>query len=357
MREGRPEYSVLLRRRLLDAPGSARPFQSCSRFLERLGLGEREKQIHELPARDFVEYRDEDGPGHRLDELGVTLDVVRSLADEAWPFVRGGYARLIEPSTHTEEAPHTSAPAAPGLGRGLPERRAVYRSTAVYGNRVVTIFGSGQGELALTSDDGGHTFRPGGSNLHSELSERCPIDQEGRSFTTMTSGAERVVLSHGPAAVPHVAFLSSARQRLLAVACDAQGLVALVLAGEGRTGQVAARSCAYRGRCVDMRLPELAGEPLAGAVDIARLAGDTIVAVATGGITRVASSRNGGQDWTPWIVAFDRRSLSKDGGERTPFHLLAVADSVLLYGGAARADQSYYLLASADHGATFRAPD
>jgi len=358
IRAGGAGYDTLLRRRVITAPADARPFASCARFLERLGQGDDVARAHQMQAAEFDEFWDRPSTGPSIARVSTSLTALTELAERAWPFVRTGYARLVAPSSHTEEAVHALAAPTPGIGSGLPDRRFVYRSSAVFGDRVVTAMGSGSHSFEFSSDDGGLHFKSGGHGLTSELSERCAVDLEGRSFTLASTGSgERVVLSHGPGAAPHAAVLSSTPHKLLGVVCDEHGLTAVLghAAGDGATTP-SLRTCAYRGACRDLAIPSLGGRPLTLPLDVARIEGDTIIAVATGGITRVSSSRDQGQTWAPWTVAFDRASLETDLGSKTPSRLLRVGTQVLLYAGAARADQAYYVLVSSDHGASFREP-
>ena len=72
---------------------------------------------------------------------------------------------------------------------------------------------------------------------------------------------------------------------------------------------------------------------------------------------RVSSSRDEGRTWTPFYVAFDVAEHPEVRVDvRTPSHLLTVDNRVFLYGGGNRAAQSYSILISDDHGASFRTP-
>ncbi|HSC86973.1 MAG TPA: hypothetical protein VLC09_06865 [Polyangiaceae bacterium] len=355
LREGAPEYTALLRRRVLEAPAKSRPFEGCVRFVERLELDAEQSALHQLEAASFGEFWDEAGAGHALSELNVSAALLSELAERAWPFVRGDYAKLVEPAQHAVEAPHTTQPGSPGVGAGLPVRRAPLRSTAAFGDRVVALLSEGQRELELVSDDGGVHFRAARHAMHSELSERCALDEEGKAFSFVERDQERYVLSQGGGAVPQLAFLAPTSRKLLTIACDRQGLVALLGPVE-EGGAIGARHCAYRGRCSDFELPRLGERAADEGIDLARVGGDTVVSWVTGGIARVASSRDQGRSWTPWTVVFDRQSTNEARPLAPPTQLLAVGDRVLFYGGGARPKDTYHLLVSDDHGATFRAP-
>jgi len=356
IREGRSGYADLLRLRVITAAGDTQPFVRCSRFSDRLGHAPAHERLHELKASAFREFWD-GAEGPSVSQLETSLAALQELADAAWPFVRGKAAHLVQASSHTEEAAHPTAPPEPGVGSGLRDRRFVYRSTAVFGNRVVAAFGSGANLLELVSDDGGVHFSPGRPSEGTELSERCAVDLEGRSFTvTVTDSGERVVLSHGPGAAPHAALLARKEAKLLGVACDGSGLVA-ALQSAASSDAVTFRLCGFRSGCRELAVPSLGGRQPRYPLDIARIDGVTLIAVANGGLTRVTSSRDQGRTWSPWTVAFDQGSVITDLGATAPFRLLRVGPRVLLYGGAKRADEAYYLLASDDYGASFRQPD
>jgi len=122
---------------------------------------------------------------------------------------------------------------------------------------------------------------------------------------------------------------------------------------------VTARICRFRAACVELRLPPLAPGlatphyPL----DLARVDGAIVLAVAAHGLVRVASSRDDGRSWTPYTVAFDRGEYPELAYRmRAPDHLLAMGSRLLLYGGAHREGQSYLVLASDNAGASWRTP-
>lgn len=356
LRSGSPELFRLLRLRVLTAPAESQPFADCEKFSRSLGRTEAQSELHLLQASEFREYLDEESGAPSVQELAPDRGELARLAERAWPFVREGYVRLIQASSHAKEAVHPSAPPAPGVGSGLPARRVLYRSTAAFGDQIVVALGSGAHLSELLSKDGGVNFAPGGRALTSELIERCVIDAEGRAFTvTLTEAGERFVLSHGPGAPPHASYLAERSARLVAIACDASSLVAVLSTPSSGEEELSFRSCPYRRPCQNFQVPRLGQHALRYPLDIARVDGDTVLSIVHGGVTRVTSSRDGGKTWTPWFVAFDRASLARDLGYAPPFRMLTAGDRVLLYGGARRENEPYYLLVSQDQGASFRA--
>jgi hypothetical protein len=74
-------------------------------------------------------------------------------------------------------------------------------------------------------------------------------------------------------------------------------------------------------------------------------------------LVRTASSRDNGQSWAPFIVAFDAAGQTQLRSEvQEPSRLLALGKRVVLYGGAPRPEMTYPVLASDDLGASWHAP-
>jgi hypothetical protein len=356
LREDPAALPELLRRRVVAAEASAVVFGACAMLADQLPLEHRALRAHHAAAAEFVEYRA--GPGvraaHSVADLAFSRAPLEALAEQAWPFVRSGFARLVEPSRGALEAAHPSAPGLPGRGAGLPSGRVTYRSTLQSGARGIAAFGSGANARVVLTEDAGVTWRPGSSSSAAELLDRCVVDQEGRAFSlSTTSSGKRVVVSLGPEAAPFAAALGEQEEKLAGVACDETALVALLVGEPDATGHRPARLrlCPFRRACRELSAPPGPGA-LYFPVDVARVGGDTVVATAHTGVTRVTSSRDDGRSWAPWVLVYD--AAGGGGDAAAPFHLLALGDRVLLYG--APAAKGYPLLVSADHGASFRAP-
>jgi hypothetical protein len=152
-----------------------------------------------------------------------------------------------------------------------------------------------------------------------------------------------------------VAVLAPGELKLAGISCDRTALIAALVEDPDATGHrpVVMRLCPFRRPCEDLNPPELAGSRLYYPADVARVGGDIVIAKAFAGITRVTSSRDGGNHWMPWTVAFD--ALLSPEASGTPFRLLVAGDTVLLYSGSV-ASERYPLLISTDHGASFSAP-
>ncbi len=358
LRSDRSQFLELSRRRVLSAAPLDRPFQSCHPLALRMQLSHAATRIHGAQALDFTEHHH--SPSHTarysVNDLVADTTPLDRLATRAWPFVRSGPAKLMKPSSHAREAAHPASAPRPGWGSGLPERRFLYRSTAPFGDTFVSALGSGANGITLISKNRGVDWVPGGGHLVEELRDHCVADEEGRAFTlSRLNDGRHIVLSQGPSAAPGVSLLAPAALKLASISCDASALVAALVEEPDASGHrpVQLRICPFRRPCQDLTPPDLAGARLYYPADVARLEGDIVLARTWGGVTRVASSRDGGRSWTPWMIAFDRQSAGVDSP--APFRLLVAADMLLLYTGD-DAGGRYPLLVSHDHGASFIAP-
>lgn len=353
LRERPGEFLELVRRRVIQAMPDEKPFASCAPLAERLEMPYRSYRLLGFDAEDFIEYQNRPAPqkGASLVELNFDPAPLVELQQRAWPFVRRGYEELMQPSSHADQAMHPTPPPQPGWGSGLPGRRTLYRSSAAFGKTFVVALGSGANAQVLISKDGGRRFSSGGRNLAADLMDRCAADEEGRGYTLSRLGSgERIVVSQGPGAPPQLAILASADEKVAGIACDNAALVAALALDADETGYrpIVLKECPFRQPCRTLPPPSVGRAGLYYPLDVARMGGDTIVARSSGGITRVASSRDGGRSWTPWTVAYDAEAHPDP--RAAPFRLLAVGESLLLYTGG---EGRYPLLVSEDHGASF----
>jgi hypothetical protein len=346
------EFRVLVRRRLVTAPAADAPFERCAPFALAITRDAAVERAHRAQAFTFAEYGGVARPAHVLGELAVSSESLVEQARKAWPLVRG-YAALIKPSLGGKEAPHPVAPAAPALGRGLTPARAYYRVARVTADGVIFARGAGANLEVFRSSDGGASFKAAPPVLAHDFAERCPLGADGRAFVLRGDGDATSVVSVGPNGDVSAANLAKAGESVLAVACDERALVAAIR--PERAARAVLEQCSFAGPCSALAAPNL-GRPELGLdypLDLARVAGTTVVALKMGNIVRVTSSRDGGASWTPLAVAYD-------GGEyplppaRMPTELLTVGRRVLLHGSAVRPTDTYGLLYSDDQGASFR---
>jgi hypothetical protein len=345
------QFRELVRRRIVIAGLGDAPFERCAPLATTLGAGPAAVQAHRAPAFSFAEYGGNPKPERSLADLAVTPEVLAKEARAAWPFVRG-YAGLVKPSLSAREAAHPVPVAAPAAGRGLPGGRAYYRAARVERDGIVLAHGQGANLGVFRSTDGGATWKPVPASQAGDLAERCPAGSDGRAFTlNADAGGAMQVLSLTQGQATSVATLAAGRESVLAVACDERLLVAAVRP-EG-SERATLRQCAFAGACGPLPEPGFSGKlGLDFPLDLARVAGTTVLALTMGNVVRVTSSRDGGS-WTPLAVAFDGGEQALRGA-RMPTRLLTVGRRLFLHGSAERANDTYGLLVSEDQGASFR---
>jgi hypothetical protein len=344
------EFQRLLRRRLVAAAPGEAPFERCAPFSRKLTESAEVESAHRAPAESFAEHGSREKAERSLGALGVSSGGLAELARAAWPFARG-YALLVKPSLGAKEAPHPVAAPEPAVGRGLPTGRPLYRATRVDGTNVLLAAGTGANAEALKSTDGGATFRAVPVSRVADIAGRCSAGPSGRGFGIEAADDGSSALSLEPGAEPRRTPLGRPSEEVVALACD-EGVLVAALRTDGRHETVL-RQCAFAGACTALPGPAFAGPSgsIAFPVDVARIAGTTIVALAMGDVVRIASSRDGGASWAPFSVAYDGGEGSR--GARLPTELLTIGRRVLLYGTPRRAGDTYPLLYSDDQGASW----
>ena len=360
IRDNPDEFALLVRRRLIASPSEEAPFAECAPLAREITASEIAFEAHQARAVEFQGYGSGADGGavlHTLGQLRVTTEPLSEMSRRAWPFIRGGYTRLVKPSLGAVEAVHPVAPPAPAVGSGLPNWRARYRAVHKTQTGFLVAFGQGANLSVYETADDGVSFKPiAPRNVPSDFLERCPIDADGRSFTFSLSddAAFTIVNSLGPDGAPYAATLASSEQKVMAAACDSEGLVAALATGHGRSTTL--MLCPFRRACAPMQLPVL-GSLSKRISDVGRIRGTTVVAVSDAGIVRITSSRDGGRTWAPLSVAFDAGEHQQAAmGLPAPDRLLGLDERLLLYGGGERAEQAYLVLVSDDHGASWRTP-
>jgi hypothetical protein len=191
LRDNPLDFLGLVRRRLVSAAPNDRPFQACAKGAREITGSVEIERAHMATAWSFVEYggmaADRAKAGRRghldLGALSVSARPLAELSKNAWPFVRGGYVRLMKPSIQASEATHPVEPARPKLGSGLPSFRAHYRAVAATEKGFLVAIGRGAHLTVLESSDGGLNFRPASPRdpRVAEIAERCPAGAPGRA--------------------------------------------------------------------------------------------------------------------------------------------------------------------------------
>ncbi len=367
IRDNPSEFKRVLRRRLLSALPADRPFEACASLGRDLTKSEAVERLHLVQAWSFAEYGGDGADAAKRGDSGATLDGLRvgvkplsKLAEEGWPFIRGGYSRLIKPSSTAKGAPHPSELPPPAVGKGLPSWRVQYRAVKSYGAGVFTVaMGASANLAAFQTRDGGVEWRSAtikGAEL-SSFAERCPAG-DGRAYTVAldADGEYWVVTSLMDGFEPFTTRFAFAKEQLIAASCDEQALVAVTRRASGSEVNVAL--CPARQPCRGLALPDLglSGQKPRYPMDIARSQGTTIIATTRHGIVRVASTRDDGKTWTPFTVAFDEASSPVNTAVKAPSRLLVLDDRLMLYGGAPRPEMTYPVLISKDLGASWSTP-
>ena len=354
-RDNLGEFSRLVHRRIVAAASSERPFEKCAKHALAITASTEIARKHELSALSYADY----GLAgiESTSGLAVTSEPLVSAAHAAWPFVRG-YTALVKPSLGAFEAIHPVGLPRPGVGRGIPAWRGVYRSVKRTPDALWLAFGKGAHLSLHKSTDNGLSWRPTTLAATGDFAERC-LTGDGRAYE-VTSSADHDVLelnSIEQDGTAHAMQLAPESSTVYALACDERAAVLLVRAQGSKASEL--YQCAFGARCSLMPAPRAEALPglLDQTLDIARVHGTTVLAVTTRDIVRITSSRDEGRTWTPFYVAFDGAEHPEVRAEaRTPSRLLSIEGRVFLYGGGNRSSQSYSVLISDDHGASFRTP-
>jgi hypothetical protein len=365
LRDNPAQFRTLARRRLIGAEANDRPFQGCAKLASDVTGSADVERVHRATAWSFVEYggaaADRARTGSRseltMDALAVDSKRLAQLAKDGWPFVRDGYTKLIRQSLSAHEAVHPIELARPGVGSGLPAWRAGYRSVGEVDGKLTLAMGNGANLSVFRSLDSGLNWKPAPVRGVESFAERCSAGDRSYTFTLSRDGGTMMVTSVGPDKTPHSVSLMKADGELVATSCDERALVAAVRAEGQKETQLF--SCAFAGNCHAMQPPVFSGVGPATShpVDVARVGGTTVLAIAMNGIVRVTSSRDEGHTWTPFSVAYDDAAHPDlRVSVRVPSRLVALGKRVVLYGGAPKPNETYSQLVSDDSGASWRAP-
>ena len=187
---------------------------------------------------------------------------------------------------------------------------------------------------------------------------QCPVGDDGRAFRIEldASGEVLIVSSRNTSGIVHRARLANGTMRVVGASCDGETMVVGLQHAKQKAVQLF--SCPYAASCSALKGPQLDGKnrSLQFPLDLAQVDGTTVLSVTEGGLVRIATSRDGGQTWTPFVVVFDRAEYPENQTDvKIAGRLLRVGSELLLYGGAANAKATYPQLRSKDHGASWHA--
>lgn len=369
LRDDPAEFRRLVRRRLVGAGAGDRPFKRCAHAARELTGSSRVERAHLATAWSFVEYggaaadhaTQRDADRFSLADLRVTTRPLAELADRAWPFARSGYTGLVHPSIGAYEAIHPIELPRPRVGHGLPAWRARYRSVTPIKHGFLLAVGKGANLSVYKTTDDGVTWLPASLERPDVqgIAGRCAYAGGRHAFVFGLSkdGRFTTVTSLGSDEAPQTQALAPTDLRVFAASCDDDALVVALKPRGSR--DVTFALCAFRGACRPLGVPAFSGVAARPRfpVDVARVDGATVVAVAMRGVVRVTSSRDDGHTWTPYSVAFDVEEYPDvHTSVKVPDRLLVIGHQVLLYGGAPKPSSSYPVLVSDDAGAAWRTP-
>jgi hypothetical protein len=223
MRDDLQGFWRLVRRRLVGAEPFSRPFDECGELAQRVTGDAEIATAHSAEAASFAEYhgdKDATATQQTLAGLGLSPTYIAALSEQAWPFVRGGYKRLIKPSPKTKEALHPVELPVPAVGQGLPSWYSHYRATLKTQRGYLLAIGRSANLSVYESTDEGVSWRGVSANRPevADFAERCPIDLDGRSFTfALGQDAQSTYVSSlGPDGAPYTTLVAEAGTHILA---------------------------------------------------------------------------------------------------------------------------------------------
>jgi hypothetical protein len=349
-----------VRRRLIGAEASSRPFAACGKGFAEVQGDARRREAHAARADEFREYARYDGAParHALADLTVTTESLERLLADARPFAPRDYMELLRTSLNAPAAPHPIDLPVPGRGRGLSPAGFAHAAVASNEEGLLLVQGRDVNVSALRSADGGKTWQRADTDgaLVQALAGRCSTGADAPSFRLTAEDGTLRLESWSAGVLEGSALIGVSDATLIDLACDREAAVAAFM--DEQRHRVTLKLCPRQKPCRSLERPApLGAAPGAGATfAVARARGATVLALSREGVVRVASSRDDGQSWTPWTVAYDRGERGRLGAsEAPPTRLLALGGRVLLYGTAGGAGD-YPLLVSDDLGASWHTP-
>ena len=350
-----------VRRRLIGAEASSRPFAACGKGFAEVEGDARRREAHAARADEFREYARYDGAPvrHAVADLTVTTESIERLLVDARPFAPRDYMELLRTSLNAPAAPHPIDLPVPGRGRGLSPSGFAHRAVTRTEDGLLLVQGRDVNVSALRSTDGGKTWQRADTDgaLVQSLAGRCSAGAEAPSFRLTSEDGTLKLESWNDGVLEGSALVGVSDATLIDLACDRESAVAAFM--DEQRHRVTLKLCPRQKPCRSLERPApLTAAPGAGATfAVARERGATVLALSRDGVVRVASSRDDGQSWTPWTVAYDRAERGRQGAsEAPPTRLLALGGRVLLYGTAQGGAGDYPLLASDDLGASWHTP-
>jgi hypothetical protein len=353
-------FRALVRRRLLAAGPDDAPFAPCAEIAAAFEGGSAAQVVHRAKAATFLEWGG--GGSHNLNEIHRVLPALGPLAIDGYPFVRKSLRELVVPTPGAREAVHPTEPAIPVRVQGLRVSEAVVRSAVDVGRSKVLMLSNGREPWALRTRDQGRSW-VATSAWQAALEghvNRCvasPVGPRFGALPVLSGGRAAVLIEPGELEPPRREVLGPG-ESVAALSCDDSGATVLVR-NRARGERVLSCSVA-RGDCAEIRLPDPVRFP-GTRLDVARIGHATVVAMTSGGVIRITTTRDEGASFTPPTLVFDGKEGAvpalSNGFVAT---LVPLGNSLLLHlrpltnGRTESPGLDGYALRSDDLGASFR---
>lgn len=364
LRDRPEEFWRLVRRRLVAADPETRPFRRCADSLDAFEPKAGRRRAHLAMAREFAEHAPfaSVAPAELgLEDLAVTTALLERLGRESGLLARAGYASLVRPSRNARSAPHPTQTPKPGLGRGLPASGISPAALFLVERGLLLATGRDANLTVHASHDGGLSWLSTRAEVNRVAARAgaCFAGRGATAFRLARDGGARMRLESWVRGELETSFpVASAERRLVSFSCDQDA--ALIATSSELGDDLALRVCREAQRCSVVPLPpELAApSPQSALLSFARIRGVTVLSLSRAGIVRVVSSRDDGETWAPFTVAYDAVDHG-DGlaSEMLPSQLVALDRRLLLVAASRRRGQAYPVLVSDDFGASWRSGD
>ncbi|MGC4066558.1 MAG: hypothetical protein QM784_18365 [Polyangiaceae bacterium] len=353
-------FRALVRRRLLAASPEEAPFAPCAELAGAFEGGTAVQDAHRAKAAAYLEWGG--GGSHNLNEIYRVLPVLEPMVHEGYPFVRKSLRELLVPTPGAREAVHPSDLPVPARVQGLRVSDAVVRSALDVGRGKILMLSNGREPWALRTRDQGRSWvaTSAWQVAVERYVNRCASAPTGPRYGVLpVVGGGRAAITIEPGELePSRREVLRPGENVAALSCDESGVTALV---RNRARGERILSCdATRGDCSEIRLPADLAFP-GTKLDIARIGRATVVAMTSGGVLRITTTRDSGASFTPPTLVFD----AKDGAVPALNNgfvatLVPLGNALLLHlrpignGRIENSGVDGYALRSEDLGASFR---
>lgn len=357
LRDDPARFRQLVRRRLVGADASARPFAACSKAATEISGQTELGASYELAASEYLEWGAGDQQ-HSINSLLRVLPDLPSLHAASWPFVRKPLSELIRPSRGAYQGEHALELAQPTAQQGLVIQGSIVGSTLVTPKGHFVVLSNQRDAWALRSRDGGRHWTPTSvwQDALAGHAHHC-VRGDGQRFALAARGAgEPPALTlgsdDGVSAAERLQF-GTVTDQVMRVACDDTGAVILTR----RAGEVSHHvySCVSGAGCSELGLPPTA-QQRGTTVDVARVARVNVMVWAREGLVRVSTARDRASvDGTRLV--FDARGTNTTGlGTNVEAAIFGFGRQLMLSLSSRDKPTTRWALVADGPSAAFRAP-